>query len=378
MKLASFLLLTGWVVAHGQPGVAPREPDRGLILCWESDSEQQLTKGLALKSAVARAMALNPKVRHIGVRTESCAQRMPDAACFGVEGGVMCRISAIQRAFRAASWTVAKYALAGGPGYEPFRRALPRGVGYAFQYADGARAEPEVDLWLQEHIAEAGYSAVRDALVDVSLAALIGHEMAHTEPNDTCAIQTKAFVESSGLFSQLIKNEQSGEIFSAHNPSVAEVKGDACGLRHVYQWNQRVPDRIRDAAFDLAFVRRAGADLVAWQSATGWRKLAALPDGRYAYFSLDPYLYSPFRAMLFAAEVHAAKDGPAICGYAAEVIVQSFQQTFQKYNQGRGNIGDDVLAWLPKGVESAWNGQPWTPASFACGAEGSSTPAPRQ
>jgi hypothetical protein len=89
-----------------------------------------------------------------------------------------------------------------------------------------------------------------------------------------------------------------------------------------------------------------------------------LPDGKYAVFSLDSYLYSPFRAILFSREI-AGNAKPPICGSSAALIVQSIQTNFKKY-EGNGTVDDDTLALFPKGVEASWNGAPWTNDSFTC------------
>jgi hypothetical protein len=45
--------------------------------------------------------------------------------------------------------------------------------------------------------------------------------------------------------------------------------------------------------------------------------------------------------------------------------VQAIQTTYKKY-EGNGDVGDHVLALLPKGVETSWNGAPWTADSYSC------------
>ena len=69
--------------------------------------------------------------------------------------------------------------------------------------------------------------------------------------------------------------------------------------------------------------------------------------------------------MLFASEIRGTGQKPAICGYAAEILVQAIQTTYQTV-PGRGNVDDSILAYFPKGVETSWNGAPWTPDSFNC------------
>lgn len=156
------------------PGGA-KQPDLGLILCWNNDSEVRLVHDRTVLSAVGRTLALSGRFSNVGVLSESCTKRMPDAACFGVPGGIMCQAIVVERQLRAASWALQKYRSAGRPPYERFRRANPEAVAYAFQYADGARPDSEADRVRRSLAAGAdGSVPVVDALVDYNLASLLG------------------------------------------------------------------------------------------------------------------------------------------------------------------------------------------------------------
>ena len=116
------------------------------------------------------------------------------------------------------------------------------------------------------------------------------------------------------------------------------------------------------------FIQRAAADIVSFQLLLGWRKQAELTKGRYTFAALDAYLYGPLRALLFAAEINGKGPQPAICGESSELIVQAIQVTYRSCPSGGGIVSDEVLALFPKGVESSWNGAPWTAASHSCSA----------
>jgi hypothetical protein len=212
MRFASCVL--SWVaasLAHGQTAQPGRRPDLGIILCWNDESEVRFTRDKLVLEAVGRAIALGGNVRTIGVRSESCAAHMPDAACFGVPGGAMCQAAVIEREIRAASWAVEKYRSQDKPPYENFRRANPEAVGYGFQYADGARPDTEADR-VRETLTWNGTTAdpLITALVDFNLAGLLGHEVAHTSDSLPCPVSEKSFVESSGLWQKIIRDELGG------------------------------------------------------------------------------------------------------------------------------------------------------------------------
>jgi len=318
-------------------------------------------------ASVGRALALSGKVTSVGVLVEPCAKQMPDAACFGVPGGIMCQAAVIERQIRAAAWGVRKYRLAGTPAYERFRRANPEAVGYAFQYADGARPDGEADKFMASvRSGKDDSDPLVGALVDYNLAALLGHELAHTNDNLPCAVAQKGTVEDSGLWSKIVRDELGGAIFGKHSADPNEIGADRCGLRHLRLLNGRIAARLgQQGAQTPDFIRRFASDMLAFQLSFGWRRFSQLPGGKYAIFSQDQYLYAPYRATLFAAEVRGASSKPVICGYAAEIIVQAVQTTYTT-KPGQGNVDDDFLALFPKGVETSWNGAPWTPDSFTC------------
>ena len=43
----------------------------------------------------------------------------------------------------------------------------------------------------------------------------------------------------------------------------------------------------------------------------------------------------PYRALLFAVEIHGMNQKPAVCGYAAELLVQAIRTTYKKYGGRR-------------------------------------------
>jgi hypothetical protein len=182
--------------------------------------------------------------------------------------------------------------------------------------------------------------------------------------------------EVSGLWKKIISDEIDGTISAGHNGDVDEMAADRCGLRYVRTMNDHIQARLGgesgESSRSVDVIRRLAADMMAFEMWFGWRKSEQLPKGKYAIVSLDPYLNSPYRAILFALEVRGPGPKPDICGYAAEIIVQAVQRTFSK-TPGRGDVDEGILSLLPGGVEKSWNGAAWTPDSFTCANTGVET-----
>jgi hypothetical protein len=143
-------------------------------------------------------------------------------------------------------------------------------------------------------------------------------------------------------------------------------------MRHIRALNARLETQPTiQSPSSVDALRRSASDMVVFQSVFGWRRFTELsngtilPKGKYVFSSLDSYLYSPFRAILFSREIADSSPRPYICGSSAQLIVQSIQETYKKYD-GNGKVNDDLLAIFPKGVETSWNGAPWTPESYTC------------
>ena len=187
--------------------------------------------------------------------------------------------------------------------------------------------------------------------------------------DEQCPLGQMSLVEESGLFNRMVASEMQGQLFCRKNSVVQELRADRCGLRHIRALKENLTARLEGAnAKTVDFIQRAAADIVSFQLLLGWRKQAELTKGRYTFAALDAYLYGPLRALLFAAEINGKGPQPAICGESSELIVQAIQVTYRSCPSGGGIVSDEVLALFPKGVESSWNGAPWTAASHSCSA----------
>jgi hypothetical protein len=366
------LLLAFTVGLRAQVAKPVAQPDLRILLCWNSEAERPLAHDRVLQLSIGRVMALDGVAKTIDIRFGACSGTMTDAACFGAPGGVMCQLTGIERILRAAAWITVRYRAQGAVSYEEFWKHDPEYVGHAFRYADGADSDANADA-MRESVADDKEAAKPffDALVEYNLAALLGHETAHAHDDD-CPLTSKSVGEDTGLLPQIIDSEESGDLFAKHAPVPEEIKGDRCGMRHLRAFNERLKTQPAIQYPDSAeALRRSASDMVVFQSVFGWRRFTELangtqlPKGRYVFFTLDSYLYSPFRAVLFSREIAGSSPSPYICGTSAQLIVQSIQETYKKH-EGNGKVGDNLLALFPKGVETSWNGAAWTPESYSC------------
>jgi hypothetical protein len=323
---------------------------------------------------IARVNGSIKPARSIVVSRRSCGDDFPDATCFAGPGGLICRGVGIERILRAAAFLLSAWLIDGAPEYEDFQTRNERGVVDAFRAADGIGASPGADQLVERIRAEDGRpDGVRPAREeDQSLAALyryeldrvlavvIGHELSHVN-GDTCPIARPSVSEDNKTWNEAVASHTKNDLFCDRPLVPIEVTADRCALRFLRAIDEN------DSSISLGkhaeAMRRLAADVVAYLGFFGLR--ATNPPGQLVPFRLPGYLHEPFRALLFAAEIHGKRPRPAVCGAAARIFVQAVQTTFKQCS-GKGTVSDPLLGLLPPGVEKSWNGAPWTAASWTC------------
>ena len=353
--------------------------DFGVALWTDSTSAQAVD--MTVSAAVKRAVLPAASGKKVGYRVVPCEGVISDASCFAQEKVLVCRASVIERILRSAAWAAVAYKRSGASTYDTFRLRAPRWNVEAVRYADGAQKDEGVDKasvplrdayrnYQGANVSTAAGALTRTellftAIVDYTLAALIGHELSHVT-GERCPVPEKARVEETGLVSRLTSLHQTGELFCPRNPSPEEVRADVCGMRHIQRVTVSFTSGKADDGAMLA-ARRLSADIIAFDTIFGWRPRPGVPLGTYEFIELNQYLYEPMRVLVFGAEL-GPKNAlePAVCGEAASLFVHGTQELFKRCKDAKGIIADDILAFLPKKVETSWNGAPWSPASFAC------------
>jgi hypothetical protein len=367
-------------LAYGQPDArgSLASIDFGVALCV--DAGKRAVVDATVAAAIKRAVRPAATGKRVGYRVVTCDDVLPDSSCFAQQKVLVCRESVVDRVLRAASWAIAKHQESTEANYEAFRLRVPRWSLDAVKYADGVtsslaadrispqlretytllQAEPDSSLSALSHSEQ-----VFAATVDYALAALIGHELSHVF-EERCPVTSPARTEESGLVRKLLGLHHSGELFCPRNPSPEEVRADICGLRHIRLVSSSLAARGGDRqAIELA--ARLAADLVAFQNIFGWRPRPGVPAGSYGFLELRQYLYEPMRVLAYGVELSPSTGNqPPVCGESASLFVHGTQELSKRCTDGKGQVSDDILALVPKGVEDSWNGARWTQASFSC------------
>ncbi len=348
------------------------EPDDGDGSGWQDSS----------LSEIARVLGNGQRELRLEVRRAICNSTMPDSSCSGRPGALFCRQAALDRINFAAAWLAQAHHRMGQPGYEVFRRAQPRAVLTAFRAADGAADDFDAAEWIEGIRSRAELRASRTSSANIddglaildavhariiayNFAALIGHEASHMF-EEVCPIAVHSSVEDRGLFDRIVTLQTSNELFCPRYPDSNEMRADRCAGRYLRRLDDRTIDDPADPNSNEVFARRAAADMIAFQALVGWRRFSSLPQDVYVIPELDQYFRPALRLLLLAAEVTNSRMRPSVCGEAAGLFVHAVQVDVTECPDGKGIVDDDVLAWLPSGVEESWNGKPWTADSFSC------------
>lgn len=318
------------------------------------------------------------------VRRAICDDSMPDTVCAGIPGKLFCRQSSLRRMNLAASWFATHFVIGKFENYEQFRIAFGRPSKDAFAYADHLQSD-SVLAANQELIREFAenelqsidqtntsaeirkIATIQMRIMEFNFASLIGHEAYHVN-NEICPIYIKSRYEKTGLLGHILELQTSNALFCASNPNPNEVKADRCAARQIERLHDNPISSLEDSNIQENFAQRAASDLIAFQALTGFRRFSGLPVDKYTIPNFDAYLNPTYRLSLLAGSVSSSADQPRMCGDTASLFVHGVQTSFQQCS-GKGDVSDQILAELPKGVEKSWNGAPWTDVSISCDAE---------
>lgn len=351
-----------------------------LSICHEEAELHEDWRRVSLYQ-VARVFHDGSGATALKVRRAVCNETMPDTTCAAIPNHMFCRQEPFTRMNRAASWYAVRFVLENHTGYEGFRLTHERPALRAFRYAECSEPDPDVSPWqglLRDHLAlklagDVGpehlsqleaMGLVQDRIVAFNMAAIVGHESYHVAGN-RCPLAEPARSERSGLFSHILRLQTSDELFCAENPDPNEINADLCAMRHVEGLHGSPLSGVDDADRLEDFAQRAASDMIAFQTLTGFRTFSDLPRGAYVIPEFDQYLNPVYRLTLLAGAVSTASTAPALCGDASGLFVHGVQTSFQTC-AGDGQVSDELLAEMPPGVETSWNGAPWTTESFSC------------
>jgi hypothetical protein len=328
--------------------------------------------------AIARALARSEGA-HISIRGEAqCGIAAVEIACVaGVYDKVgpvlLCSPYTLSRIVTAAAWYTTEHAADPGEDYESFRLRHPSHLGLASLQAskslDEGRSQTTAieALRKESEQAESGEaptaaSSIFEAILTLTFAAIIGHESSHLETVPPfCAVEQRSRLEENGTWDVLLRVEMSGELFQAGSPVREEVVADRCAMRRIRLARSAIDSGPLDER-NKEFSRRAAADII---STLLFFRLA--PEDSSPVVTLGgSYLYPSLRIAALAGELGSGGSGPAICGGAAENLVQSTQIGMQR-QPGNGLMPDEMESLFPRGVVDAWERrEPWSTKSINC------------
>ena len=365
VKAASYwivILLAGWT----SPVNADSDVDFAINLCYSDGAPKRSEWDTNILLALGRVFDTQTGNVNVGIVRRSCAESALYGSCFAGPRGMQCRNESLERIHRAAAWYAAMINRANHHNYEQFRLSDPKAVQQAFRFTDGEPVSDDVQetikaLKEQEADPTAEPSSLLrlyESIVDLNYGALIGHEITHMT-DDQCTLSSLSSIEGTGLWASTLEESLTGTLFCKQNPVKEELLADRCALRTL--------ELVARKNAVNNFARRAAADMVAFQLLTGWRP----PDepGVFQMRPLEQYLHLPYRMILMTTAMQPGGKYPAVCGEAASLFVRGVEQTFLSCAGGGGEVSDELLALLPKGVEASWNGEPWTESSVSCHAK---------
>ncbi len=330
-----------------------------------------------ISGAIARAISSPPGVRGRIMGEAQCGAESVEFACragvYDQAGRVLnCSPDTLLQLIRVAGWYALQHSASENEDYEAFRMRQPSPLTpKAFAASAASRSDADFEAGLARLQAEAEAAGgqpssqtgqVFQAILNLTLAAVFGHEASHVETEAPyCAITNPSRVEQSGLWAVLLRVATSDELYKPESLVTDEVRADRCATRRIrLEVGALAAGTL--TANEQAFARRAAADIVSAILLS--HEVNA--SGRQVFRIVDGYLYPPMRIMALAGEMSDGQSGSMVCGGAAENLVEAAQQTFRAV-PGNGIMPDEMEHTLPRGVVAAWERRTaWSPASFAC------------
>jgi hypothetical protein len=364
--------------AEDQTAPVASEPARINVYICDSQRVSITPWRQTLVRVIGRALASTRGTRSRIMGEAKCGAQAVEFACTaGVydQGGrvLMCSPETLLQFVRVSAWYALQHSDRPGEDYESFRSRQPAPLGMAaFTAAAPAHGDSALDAKIEQlrNVMEAnggaspsqGLERLFQAILDLTFAAMFGHEASHVETRPPfCAITEPSRMEDSGLWSVLLRVSSSDELYKPSAPTPGEVAADRCASRRIRLERSVLSAGPLDAR-EQEFVRRTAADIISTILLTHVQD----PSRRPVFRLNDSYLLPPLRMVALAGEMNAGESGPMVCGGAAENLVEASQQTY-RLRPGNGVMPDEIEHAFPKGVIDAWaHGGTHSKAAFAC------------
>lgn len=219
------------------------------------------------------------------------------------------------------------------------------------------------------HLFETAFP-IYQAIIDNLTSFIIGHELFHFNDNSHM-ITTKSDMEEKGFFSTYYSLQYPRRLFDPDivQSDVAEINADRSGFRFLEFVDSNTRRRIENTDLQTA-IRKSTIDLLAFPVLSGF-DLTKLDYNQPIETSYIPgYLYPMIRMMMITSVLRGNESknlwAVKMCGNTSKAMVSLIQTYASAYEQSDGDIPDEVLDLLPRGVTLGWESNYWDGRSFIC------------
>lgn len=382
-----------------------------VALCYGKNStETDKQYRIAILKSAQRVFSSYDNQANTILKARQCVKE-PDLACYANNEAIFCREEPFSQLARANAWLAAEQAFIYNSDEKHERSLLKTRyltwsdaylLAEAERYDDGKKlaevgqriaekrgmSDEDIDsiytlaLDIHAHVNNeknpdrmnlvlVSAISLYESSLDLAMAFLFGHESFHFN-NNRCVIPDKSIIEDTGIWKTMKELQYQGGLFDSKNVlEVTEVKADRCGYRWLEHLGKDNKDCIKNNVM-RAMSKQIALDLLAGPILLGVRGRLKNVDGeeKPVMKVVKGYLYPQTRLLLASATLRLNERNfpwnTKLCGKTAEAIVTIIQESVSQYTKSSGYVPDEILAELPKGVESAWNSNAWSQESFSC------------
>ncbi len=153
------------------------------------------------------------------------------------------------------------------------------------------------------------------------------------------------------------------------NSDKDEINADVSGLRFLQLVDSNMRRRINGSSIQTA-IRKSTIDLLAYPVLSGFDLTSLTYDQPVNTAYIPGYLYPMIRMMMVTSVLQCNEQSNVwavkMCGNTSKAIVTLIQTYASAYEKSDGDVPDEVLDLLPKGVTRGWETNYWDNRSFLC------------
>lgn len=231
----------------------------------------------------------------------------------------------------------------------------------------------ENDFWEEGKTHSSLFSSalpIYRAIIDNMVSFIMGHELYHFNDNSHMIV-SKSEMEETGLFNTFYSLQQYKRLLDPYivNADKDEVNADVSGFRFLELVDSNTRRRVSNSSLQTA-IRKSTIDLLAFPVLSGFDLTILSYDQPVNTAYIPGYLYPMIRMMMITSVLQSNEDSNLwavkMCGNTSKAIVTLIQTYASAYEQSDGDVPDEVLDLLPKGVTRGWETNYWDDRSFLC------------